>query len=73
MKLKDLEFFLQAVNLCPQGVNDVLPVFQHEILQLLGGLHLLNVLHEQQKHTLNLDSKDTGQQYGCMYNSNRKK
>lgn len=44
----NLEFFLQAVHLGPQSVNDVLPVFQHEALQLLGVLHLLDLL---QTHT----------------------
>lgn len=43
-----LEFFLQAVHLSPQGVNDVLSVFQHKALQLLGGLHLLNFLQRQE-------------------------
>lgn len=44
-----LEFFLQAVHLGPQGVNNVLPVFQHEVFQLLRGLHLLNVLQNDKK------------------------
>lgn len=47
---KYLELFLQAVYLGSQCVNDVLPVFQHEVLQLLGGLHLLDVL--QRANTL---------------------
>ncbi len=42
-----LKFFLQAVHLSPQGVNYVLPMFEHEALQLLRGLHLLNVLQRQ--------------------------
>lgn len=44
-----LEFFLQAVHLGPQGVDNVLPVFQHEVFQLLRGLHLLNVLQNDKK------------------------
>lgn len=46
-----LEFFLQAVHLSPQGVNNVLSVFKHEVFQLLGGLHLLNVLQEEKDKT----------------------
>lgn len=44
-----LEFFLQAIHLGSQSVNDVLPVFQHEVFQLLRSFHLLNFL--QTKHT----------------------
>lgn len=43
--LLHLELLLQAVHLGPQGVDDVLPVHQHEVLQLLRSLHLLDVLH----------------------------
>lgn len=42
-----LELLLQSVHLSSQGVDDVLPVFQHEVLQVLGRLHLLNVLHTE--------------------------
>lgn len=44
-----LEFFLQTVHLGPQGVNNVLSVFKHELLQLLRSLHLLNVLQNKAK------------------------
>lgn len=44
-----LELFLQAVHLGPQGVNDVLAVLQHKVLQLISGLHLLDVLQATTK------------------------
>lgn len=47
-----LEFFLQAVYLGSQSVNDVLPVLQHEALELISSLHLLNLLQKEKKHTL---------------------
>lgn len=43
------ELFLQPVHLSSQGVDDVLSVFQHEVLQLLRGFHPLNVL-QRHKH-----------------------
>lgn len=45
------ELFLQAVHLSSQGVDDVLSVFEHEVLQLLRGFHLLNVL-QRHKHVV---------------------
>lgn len=50
LQFKYLEFFLQAVHLGPEGVYDVLPVFQHEVLQLLRGLYLLNFLQREKKN-----------------------
>lgn len=64
-----LEFFLQAVHLGPQGVNDVLSVFKHEVFQLLGGLHQLNVLQEEKEKTeaLKLLEKRQFQQVQQIY------
>lgn len=47
--LDHLEFFLQTVHLGPQGVNNVLSMFKHELLQLLRSLHQLNVLQNKAK------------------------
>lgn len=39
-----LELFLQTVDLCSQGVDDVLPMFEHEALQLLRCFYQLYFL-----------------------------
>lgn len=39
-----LQSFLQTVHLGSQSVNNVLTVFEHEVLQLLRSLYLLNLL-----------------------------
>lgn len=48
-RLMYLELFLQTVHLCPQGVDNVLPMLQHKGLQLLRSFHLLNVLQPENK------------------------
>lgn len=76
-----LEFFLQAIHLGPQGVNNVLPVFQHEVFQLLRGLHLLNVLPNDKKQrekrkklrNFNIIGNNNGRENRCMLVAKEKK
>lgn len=60
-RLMYLELFLQTVHLCPQGVDNVLPMLQHKGLQLLRSFHLLNVLQPENKkkthHSLSVTQK----------------
>lgn len=56
VSLSHLEFFLQTIHLSSKGVNDVLPVFQHKGLQLLGRFHLLNVLQRKKPTPLSLSN-----------------
>ncbi len=53
VRLRYLEQLLDAVHLGAHGVDDTLPVLQHELLQLLHILPLLQILQQASKRCAN--------------------